>query len=492
MNTSERVENVIVVVIDALRADRVGVIAGRNLTPNLDKLAECGTVFENAFTCNNATDPSVTSINTGRHPRSVVLHHGNFVTAEEKLRVESVPLIPEILSKKGFNTVATGRPMGRWHRSGFDTYPSQPGNNANRVKTLFDGMPSAFSKVPRTVFQTFDAITSLTNNRKRKESNWNAIEELLDNINEQPFYGFVHLMDTHIPYTPRQEHVNEMLAINDYPNQPLDEFFSNHESRPAIIDQIRDFVTDADYEVGLARLFARYDAAVMEADEKIAQLISGLEDRSLKDQTAIIVLSDHGESLGEHGIFFDHHGIYDPSIHIPLIIETPSRTVDRIADFVQPIDLAPTIINLLDLPVDVHFDGQSLTSLLTDNSEEWDSRSGVLVEEAYAQRRTAFRTEKWKYIKHVSDSRLEELRGSSVKCVCCDMIHAEPDELYNLVDDKGEQKNLIDDRPVVAERMGQQLKGITDDITHVIATEDYVEYENEGTVLKRLSELGYR
>lgn len=492
MNCPGSVRNVIVVVIDALRSDRVGALDGGNLTPNLDKLADSGTIFKNAFTCINATDPSVTSIHTGRYPRSVVLHHGHLVSDEEKQRAESVPSLPGMLSDKGFDTVATGRPMGRWHRSGFDSYPSETQNGADSLDLLFDRTPSVISKVLERVVQKLAGAGRFTSRRAQMEPEEKAVEELLDGIGKQPFYGFIHLMDTHIPCTPREELIDEMLATYDYPNQSLDEFFSAHESRPAIIDLLRKLATDADYEVGLARLFARYDAAVKEADEKVGRLIFGLENRGLRDQTAIIALSDHGESLNEHGIFFDHHGLYDPSIHIPLIIDIPSRTVDRVTKFVQPIDLAPTITNLLDLSVDTHFDGQSLTPLLSDNNEEWDNRSGVLVEEAYAQRRVAIRTEKWKYIKHVSDPHLEELRGSSMKCKCCNMFHAESEELYDLVDDRGELKNLIGDRLMVAERLDQQLKTIVDDISSSEATGEYVEYEDEQALLERLAELGYR
>jgi len=123
MDGQTNVKNVVVVVIDAMRADRVGAIGSeRNLTPNIDSLADEGVVFERAFSCINATDPSITSLHTGRYPRTTVLHHADLVTDTEKQRIENAPYVPERLSNAGIRTVATGRPMVLWHRRGFDSY----------------------------------------------------------------------------------------------------------------------------------------------------------------------------------------------------------------------------------------------------------------------------------------------------------------------------------------------------------------------------------
>jgi arylsulfatase A-like enzyme len=81
---------------------------GESLTPNIDQLAADGTVFTHAFTCTNTTDPSITSIHTGRDPESVVRHHGPFVTDAEKRRAEAAPTVPEQLQEAGYLTAVEG------------------------------------------------------------------------------------------------------------------------------------------------------------------------------------------------------------------------------------------------------------------------------------------------------------------------------------------------------------------------------------------------
>jgi len=116
---------VVLVVIDALRRDRVTAYGeDRGLTPNIDALAAEGTVFENAFASINTTDASVTSIHTGRDPETVVKHHGPFVTDMEKRRAESVATVPELLRDAGASTLVIGRRLGRWHERGFEYYPT--------------------------------------------------------------------------------------------------------------------------------------------------------------------------------------------------------------------------------------------------------------------------------------------------------------------------------------------------------------------------------
>lgn len=118
-------KNVIVVIADALRADRVGVLGPehKELTPNIDELADEGVVFDHAFSCINTTAPSITSIHTGRYPCTTVLHHADLVTKTEKQRVENVEFVPELLNDADVETFGTGRRMGRWRRRGFTSYP---------------------------------------------------------------------------------------------------------------------------------------------------------------------------------------------------------------------------------------------------------------------------------------------------------------------------------------------------------------------------------
>lgn len=485
------IKNVVIVVVDALRTDRLGVYGNeRGLTPNLDKFAEESTVFENVFSCTNATDPSITSIHSGRYPITTVYHHGHLVSNVEKRRVENVPLLPELLAQTGHRTVATGRPLSRWHERGFDTYPT-PGavgrQKRRRLGELIERIHPRLRSLAASAYEGFEHFRSGDG-----DDNSNAIDDLLAVLDDEPFYGFVHLMDTHTPYEPDPDLVDELLAEHDYPNRDIDDFFMENADRPYIDGHLREkMLTERDREDGLARFFARYDGAVREADAAIGKLIDGLSNRGRLEDTAVIVTSDHGESLDEHGIYFDHHGLYDVTIRVPLLIATPKTNGSRRDELVQLCDLFPTITDWLDIeePAAVH--GDSLDPLLH-GSEDWTPREFVFVEEAQAQRRVGIRTRTHKYIQHQPDDVLAADRGSSLRCDYCDMVHGEEKELYDLEQDPRESANIAETNPERCEELANTLNDFLESLEYPSDAGNEVEYEHEDEVMKRLEDLGYR
>lgn len=484
------VDNVIILVIDALRADRVGTYrSNRELTPTIDSLATDSAVFERAFACINTTDPSITSLHTGKYPRSTVIHHGGLVTDEEKRRVESTAVVPEILSDAGVRSVATGRVMGRWHPRGFDEY-SWSSVGATEMK-VSKALKNLHPQLHRVVAGCYNAVVSQF---KEESSNTDtAINEFLDATGDDPYYGFVHLMDTHAWYDADEDLVDDLLGTYDYPEGDLQVFFDEYSDSPIVSKLLEPNVTEADYEHGLARLYARYDATVREADEKVAQLIEGLKDRGDWEDTALFVLSDHGESLHEHGIHFDHHGLYDETIRVPLIAHVPGTESTRIDDFVQLHDLAPTILDLFGTEGLPDADGHNLLGYLDPNRETPDSRDGVLIEEAHTQRRRGYRTERYKYIEHVHDGTVADFWDTdSIKCGYCRRRHAGEVELYDLRNDPDETENIADERPDVVEELREQLTSRVAEITSITVEDDPVSYEDEEEVMQRLEDLGYR
>ncbi|MFB6294128.1 MAG: sulfatase-like hydrolase/transferase, partial [Candidatus Nanohaloarchaea archaeon] len=215
----DAVENIVVVVVDALRADRVGVYGcEKGLTPNIDDLADDGVVFENVFTHTPNTDPSLTSIHTGKYPETTVYHHGHFVTDEEKQRVEAAPWFPEALSDDGWNTVTAGRPMGRWHRRGFDTYPS--GGAKRRAGSVLRSIHPAVHGAAKKLYQGAKNILDPAG----EKSDAYTTQQYMEAVDSEPFYLFVHMMDTHTGYEPAPRLVDQLLEQYDYPETPLPEF----------------------------------------------------------------------------------------------------------------------------------------------------------------------------------------------------------------------------------------------------------------------------
>ena len=113
-------------------------------------------------------------------------------------------------------------------------------------------------------------------------------------------------------------------------------------------------------------MIAQYDGAVAYMDACIQSIFNAVEALGIEDETMIIINGDHGETLYDHECWFDHHGLYEPTLVVPLIIRYPGKTPEgkRIAGFNQHKDLVPTILDLANLPQDIDFDGRSLMALV--------------------------------------------------------------------------------------------------------------------------------
>lgn len=300
-------------------------------------------------------------------------------------------------------------------------------------------------------------------------------------------------MDTHAWYEADAELVNKLLETNDYPVGDLEAFFEEYANSPVVSNVLEPNATPADYDDGISRLCARYDASVHRVDQKIGTLINALQNRGIWDETALFVLSDHGESLDEHGIYFDHHGLYDETIHVPLIARVPDGKSGRVDELVQLHDLAPTTLDLLDIDGINDADSYSLAGYLHDDFAEPTSRDCVFLEEAHTQRRRAVRTNQYKYIEHVEDPVLEEAwNGDSFRCGYCDRIHGEPVELYDLTNDPAETENIANQNEDVVNEMRSLLDRFKASHPEVTASGPVPTYEDEEEVLDRLEKLGYR
>jgi arylsulfatase A-like enzyme len=228
---------------------------------------------------------------------------------------------------------------------------------------------------------------------------------------------------------------------------------------------------------------AHYDAAVTYADTRVKKIVSAVKEKGIYDDTLIVFLSDHGESLTEHGIYYDHHGLYDVSTHVPLIIRPPTGADKEISDLIQITDIAPTIesytrTNKIDA------DGYSLRPLIEE--DESIDRQYVLAEEAHTQRRRMVRSRNSKLIYTVY--------GDTV-CRYCDVQHGSEVEFYDLVNDPGELENITR----VREGDVEKLRGYGDEMATKfekrrpdIAKREKVVYDDESEVEERLKALGYR
>ena len=433
-------KNVVLIVIDALRPDHLSCYGyHKNTSPNIDYLAKNGIIFENAFSTTNVTDPSITTILSGLYPISHgIRNHGEKVTRSmiRTFYKRKVLYLSEILKKYGYYTIGLDW-LGRWHKKGFDYYLGEH----LQLKTL-----KFFSRIlriiPNVISKKIKELCAKFLKRKKgriliptASDLTNIATMILENINE-PFFLFIHYWDTHTPYYAPAEIYNVFK-----PNKKsimLKELFrniKNNKWRRYLLEAFKGLNT-------VDEAIAMYDAAIRYVDQEIGRLIKCLKSLGIFRDTIFVITSDHGESLTEHKIFFDHHGLYDVSIHVPLIFSNlPIKSKEkRIKGLIQHTDILPTILDVLNMPFEkTQFNGVSLVPLI--RGEIKSVRSFIVAEEFYTERKIAIRTNKWKYIYSPSEKH--------AICRYCGIIHGGLEELYDLENDPNETQNIIKEKPEI-------------------------------------------
>ncbi len=442
--------NVILLVIDALRADHLGCYGyDRNTSPNIDDIAKKSVIFENAFSCSNATDPSFTTIFSGKYPVSHGIRgHSNTVTNTQvqSFYKQNITFLSERLrDDSGYETLGIDW-LGRWHKKGFEYYLGEEEQSSKKVTPTLRIAGKITNRLPNALSERLRRICGL----KKRNMIHNAtkmVDKSIDLIGDydhsKPFFLSIHFWDTHTPYNAPKEIYEEFKPEND--KQDL----------ARLIDEIG----NEQWRNNLKRMFAgsktveevisKYDSAIRYVDHEIGRLVDFLKKSDLFDETIFIITSDHGESLTEHGILFDHHGLYDESIKVPLILSNvPVSNNKKFKSFIQHVDIAPTVLDLLSIPFEESdFDGMSLVPLMEEKLSSL--RSFIVAEERYTENKTAIRTDEWKYIYSPSKN--------DAKCRYCDKIHGGTEELYHLNSDPYENHNIVEAEPEIAEKLKEQL-----------------------------------
>lgn len=266
---------------------------------------------------------------------------------------------------------------------------------------------------------------------------------------DRPFLLFLRHMDPHAPYLPPPPF--DRLFYSDAECRPYRRPQGAKNWKPIVkpMKPVFDFkpfaeflaswmppgITDGDYVV------AQYDGALAYMDACIARLLTRLEELGLADNTIVIVNGDQGETLYDHGIFFDHHGLYEPTLRVPLIIYDPRQprwAGRRVDGYTLHQDFVPTVLELLGLKSSIEFDGQSVLPLIGApggaRGERVTNYSEFHLTECTWRRKRGWRTPEWKFFEALEPD-----------------FHGKPPvELYNLIQDPEENVNLADrERQVV-------------------------------------------
>ncbi len=490
----ERKLNIIFIIVDALRARNMGCYGYcKPTTPNIDNLARRGIFFKDSYSCTNATDPSLTTIFSGRHPISHgIVHHGGSWVEEEiqKYYMNMVEPLPQILRSMGYTTMAVDW-IGRWHRRGYDYYVGREKEHGydhlNLLKFYTWRFLLRFPKKFHLYIKRFWKSFGLSWPKDAGHVTDMAID-LIRGKRKEFFFLFLHYWDPHAPYDPPKKYTE--LFLKGAKEKKLD----------VVLDKIKDpqfrRITERIHTpMGVEyveEIEARYDGTIRFVDDEIGRLIQALERWGILEECIVLLTADHGESITEHGIYFDHHGLYDETIKVPLILLYPGMlNGKKIEGFVQHIDIVPTILDLLGVQLHGYpFDGVSLLPLIDGKVKVLHST--VYATEAFAKWRVAVRTKDYKYI--YSPSRKDAL------CRHCDIVHTDVEELYDLHKDREENRNIHKKEQSVSERMNQQLLTWINKIDirrkemkkkKINSKKEYERYGDEEEIRRRLEQLGY-
>jgi len=367
--------NVILISIDTLRADHLGIDGyERNTSPNIDELFKNGFVFKNAFAQAPNTLPSHMSMLTGLYPS----HHKLISITEALDNNESLSkeqkTIAEILKLYGYKT------------AGFHMDP-------NFLNPKF-GFGRGFDK-----YEAGDWCFQGEN-----------FYNFLNSSKNDRFFLFLHNEGPHEPYvttTPfdtmfdknyhgaiigNAEKFEALLAANNVKDTSVLSEFNK------MTDLFWSRVNKSDPQ-DIRHLIALYDSKISEVDSCFGKLFNYLYSQGFLNNTIIIITADHGEEFNEHGGFL-HEKLYDETIHVPLLIYVPNSRPKTITNQVASIDIVPTILSILGLTEPQDIDGRSLKFLM-ENPNIIDPNQ-LLYSEFFYQR--AVRTPEWKLIKTVNQS----------------------------------------------------------------------------------------
>ena len=399
--------NLILFGIDSLRADHMSAYGYHRLTtPHIDRLARQGVLFEQTFSAHIPTTSAYASMLTGMDCFStsvVALRHQGGLP-------EEIQTLPEILSKAGYNTSCVGFSNNASSR-GFANYLDYSGWG------------------------------SWAEGRSPKAENLNEValpelERLAGQ--EEPFFLFLRHMDPHAPYLPPAPFERMFYSGDEFDpqNRSMEPVMAFKPFCDFFAEWMPPGIRDAEYVV------AQYDGAVAYMDACIQRLLTRIDEMGLADNTLIVLNGDHGETLYDHECWFDHHGMYENTLHVPLIMRLPGKLPcdQRIKGKNLHQDLVPTLMELLGIRPGIKFDGTSLMPLL--GTQRASNYSDFYITECTWMRKHGWRTPEWKL-----------------------MVALEPDfhfkpqvELYNLVQDPLELDNRAEREPEICAALKQRME----------------------------------
>jgi len=451
---------VVLVVIDTLRADHLGVYGyARPTSPRMDAFAADAVLFRRALTPSPWTLPALGTLMTSLYPSvhgarrpSALGAWGQEGFEPRSALHESRLTLAEILRDEGFQTLGIVR-----------------GAYATDVFGIAQGFDRySQNDTPGVRFDVENALAWLDEEQPRR------------------FLVYLHVVEVHAPYTPVQMPATLARRRPDAPFERFRAGVAEEQERFAQIDfdpgyqgpvdgslksmrKLRHAGDDLDPR-DLEHLIALYDRGIRYTDHWIGELLDGLAARGLLDESLVVLTSDHGEEFREHGRFEHSRAYYEESLRVPLIVRVPGEGRGVVVDApVGLVDVLPTVLDVLGLHRDYPFQGRSLRPLW--KGGELPERD-LFGEASSGPRSDAIVSGDWKYIR----------------------TRRAHEELYDLRGDPGERVNRCASEPVTCEahrlRLDAWRAGRREVVRELgLPKPEPVEVDDE--TLEQLRELGY-
>ncbi|PCC37895.1 hypothetical protein CIK66_17005 [Brachybacterium alimentarium] len=462
--------NILLISTDQQRYDMVAAAGNSAVsTPNLDRLAAQGALFENCYVQNPVCSPSRASLMTSTYVSTHGLYE-NGVDIDPETRVFSKDLADAgydcgLVGKFHLSSCFAGRTEPRLDdgfrvfRWAHDPYPGSSENAYHRWlratrpelyeraledRGLFDSMPT---EVHYSHWIAEETISFLRTDRRR----------------DQPFFFVSNFFDPHHGFGAPEEYIRR---YDDVELPPVNTRNGELDDKPEIqrlTSQRRgggmpSYVEHTELELHEVR--TAYYAMVSLVDDEVGRILDALDEEGLSENTIVVFTSDHGELLGDHQLLRKGPFMYDCSVRVPLIVRWPGVVEEgtRRTELVQWVDLAPTFLDAAGVDRPPQMQGESLMPLL--RGEEIDWRDWALCQFRSSgdpanpgAHLTMLRHDRWKLVAHHGLPSTTRARSG---------------ELYDLESDPGELENLWDDgahlavRLELTERLLDVLSGVED------------------------------
>lgn len=484
-------QNIVLVVMDTARADDVfGTIDDTAVTPTLDSLATEGTRYTNAYAPAPWTLPSHASLFTGAYPSKHGAH------ADHKRLDESLPTMAELFNDAGYETAAVSNNtwiseefgFGRGFDQFYKTWQHvQSDIDLGRIARQYDGREQ-LRRLTRALFEGNPAVNlwnavygkffrKRTDDGARRTNKW-IREWLHGRDGDRPFFLFCNYLEPHLPYDPPKEYTDPFLPAS-----------TTYEEAQAVPQEPWAYIAGqrslSDEEFAALRALYRGELAYLDA--RLGDLQSMLAEAGVWEDTVFVVIGDHGENIGDHGLMDHQYCLYETLTNVPLLVRGGPFPADHERDtLVQLTDLLPTLLDVAGIEVpSAHSDVQGHSFHPESDTETRDAvfseylapqpsmdalqkRLGSLPDaiEHYDRSLRAIRTAEYKLVRGSDGSR----------------------ELYDITADPGEETDIAGEMPDQLESLEKRLDAWLDSFDHA-ETSGGVDIDSD--TQSRLEELGY-